>query len=278
MRNFLVLFVVLFLFLTLFGGFYVVHPQERGVRVTLGTMSERPVPPGVGLKWPWLTHITKVNVQQATQEMNADCFSADLQQVQVKLKVLYRIPEASVVRTVRDYAGTPFESLIVPRVQEAVKEVTATKTAQEIVKTREDIKRRSLDASKAKVGEILVIEDLVIEDVKLSVDLERAIEAKMVQQQEAEKAVYREQQAETEAKIAVAKAKGEAEAIQIQGEALEKTPRLIELKMVEKWDGVAPQVLGGTAGNLLLPITPRGGGRGESGAAGTANPVGTPTP
>lgn len=100
--------------------------------------------------------------------------------------------------------------------------------------------------------------DLVIENVKLSPELERAIEAKMVQQQEAEKAVYREKQAETEALIAVAKAKGEAEAIRIQGEALERAPRLIELRTVEKWNGVSPQVVSSGAGNanILLPIAP----------------------
>ena len=46
----------------------------------------------------------------------------------------------------RDYAGQPFESLILPRIQEATKEVTAQKTAADIVKTREqkdaDRKRR----------------------------------------------------------------------------------------------------------------------------------------
>ena len=40
---------------------------------------------------------------------------------------------------------------------------------------------------------MLVIEDLVIEDVALSRELEAAIEAKMVQQQAAEKAVFRMQ-------------------------------------------------------------------------------------
>lgn len=278
MRNLFAALVALLVLLTAFGGFYVVHPQERGVRVTLGSMSDQPLGPGVGLKWPWLTHIIKVNVQQTTQELAAECFSSDLQQVQVKLKVLYRIPEMSVVRTVRDYAGDPFDSLILPRVQEAIKEVTATKTAAEIVKTREEIKVKALEASRVKVGEILVLADLVIEDVKLSPDLERAIEAKMVQQQEAEKAVYREEQAQTEAKIAVTKAKGEAEAIQIQGAALERTPRLIDLKMVERWNGVAPQVVGGGAGagNILLPIAPSPGRSGAAGAMGTPTPTATP--
>jgi prohibitin 2 len=153
----------------------------------------------------------------------------------------------------RDYAGSPFEKLILPRVQEAVKEVTAMKSAADIVKTREQIKIAALESSRAKIGSLLVVEDLVIEDVKLSRELEQAIEAKMVQQQEAEKAIFKMQQAKTDAETLIIKAKADAESIRIQGEALEKAPKLVELKMVEKWNGVAPQVVG-SGSNILLPL------------------------
>ena len=194
-----------------------------------------------------------MNVQQDTREVSAECFSSDLQQINIQLKVLYRIPEASIVSVLRDYAGFPFEKLILPRVQEAVKEVTAMKSAADIVKTREQIKIAALDASRTKIGTLLTIEDLVIEDVKLSRELEQAIEAKMVQQQEAEKAVFKMQQAKTDAETLIIKAKADAESIRIQGEALEKAPKLVELKMVEKWNGVAPQVVG-AGSNILLPL------------------------
>jgi prohibitin 2 len=246
-----------FAFLVLVGSSYVVEPGERGVRVTLGVMSEDFLPPGFGVKLPFVTEIRRVNVQQATREVEAQCFSSDLQQIDIHLKVLYRIPEAAVVRVLRDYAGAPFESLVLPRVQEATKEVTALKTAADIVKTREQIKVAALEASRQKIGELLVIEDLVIENVALSKELEQAIEAKMVQQQEAEKAVFRMQQARTDAETLIIKAKADAESIRIQGEALETAPKLVELKMVEKWNGVAPHVVG-AGSNILLPLDKAG--------------------
>jgi prohibitin 2 len=246
-----VLAIVLLLVVT--SSSYVVDPGERGVRVTLGTMSDQFVAPGFGLKMPFVTEIWRVNVQQDTREVSAECFSSDLQQINIQVKVLYRIPETSVVAVLRDYAGNPFEKLILPRVQEATKEVTALKTAADIVKTREQIKVAALDASRAKIGSLLIIQDLVIEDVRLSKELEQAIEAKMVQQQEAEKAIFKMQQARTDAETLIIKAKADAESIRIQGEALEKTPRLVELKMVEKWNGVSPQVVG-AGSNILLPL------------------------
>ena len=75
----------------------------------------------------------------------------------------------------------------------------------------------------------------------------------MVQQQEAEKAIFKMQQAKTDAETVIIKAKADAESIRIQGEALERTPKLVELKMVEKWNGVSPQVVG-SGSNILLPL------------------------
>jgi len=245
--------IVLALALLSSGCFYVVEPGERGVRVTLGEMDDEFLPPGFGFKLPFVTVIRRVNVQQDTQEVGAECFSSDLQQINIRVKVLYRIPESSVVRVLRDYAGNPFEKLILPRVQEATKEVTALKTAADIVKTREQIKVAALTQSRTKVGDLLVIEDLVIEDVALSAELEQAIEAKMVQQQEAEKAIFKMQQAKTDAETLIIKAKADAESIRIQGQALEEAPKLVELKMVEKWNGVSPQVVG-SGSNILLPL------------------------
>jgi hypothetical protein len=231
---------------------YTAAPPDA-VRGAVARLAARLRVAGNGTKLPIVTEIRRVNVQQDTREVEADCFSSDLQQINMRLKVLYRIPENSVVSVLRDYAGDPFERLILPRVQEATKEITALKTAADIVKTREQIKVAALGASRQKIGELLVIEDLVIEDVALSKELEQAIEAKMVQQQEAEKAVFRMQQAKTDAETQIIKARADAEAIRIQGEALEKTPKLVDLKMVEKWNGVAPQVVG-SGSNILLPL------------------------
>ena len=61
------------------GCFYVVEPGQRGVRVTLGKMTDQFIPPGFGLKLPLVTDVWRVNVQQDTREVNAECFSSDLQ-------------------------------------------------------------------------------------------------------------------------------------------------------------------------------------------------------
>lgn len=253
-----ILIVVAFLALSQFT--YVVEPGERGVLITLGKVSEQPRPEGFGTKVPFVSRLERVMVKQQTQSLESECYSSDLQQVNVTLRVLYRIPEAVVVKIYKDYAGDPFESLVAPRVQEALKEVTALQSAEQIVRQREDVKTKALQAAREKIGSLLYVEDLVIENITLSKELEQAIEAKMVQEQEAAKSRYTQQKAQIEAETAKIKAQGEADAIRIRGLALKETPGLIELQIVEKWDGRSPLVIGGAGGgssgtNLILPLS-----------------------
>lgn len=237
---------------------YVVEPGTRGIKITLGKAADQFLPEGFGFRTPFVTSIVAVNVRQKTQSVQAECFSSDLQQVMLELRVLYRVPEASVVEIFKEYAGDPFDSLIAPRVQEAMKEVTASLTAELIVKSREEVKEKALVAARQKIGSLLFVEDIVIRNIDLSAELERAIEAKMVAEQQAAQARFTQVQTQVEAETAVISAKGEAEAIKVRGEALAMNLAFLKLKIVERWNGKSPLVVpadrNSTGAGLLLPI------------------------
>lgn len=236
------------------SGTYVIQPGYRGVEVTLGKVSPAFKPEGFGLKAPFVTKIQPVSIRQQTSEEKAECYSADLQQVSVRLRVLYRIPEGSVVKLYQGYQGDVFTTLIAPRVQEGLKEAAAQLSAEQIVKNREHIKAQALELARAKISTLLVIEDIVVEDIALTKELERAIEQKMVQEQEAAKAKFTQQRAQIEADTAVIKATGEAKSIVIRGEALKENPAFVELQIVDRWDGVAPLIIG-SGDNVLMPLS-----------------------
>ena len=234
---------------------YVVQPGFRGVAVTLGTVSPAFKPEGFGFKQPFLTHIQQISIRQQTRPMPAECYSSDLQQVKMEVHVLYRVPERSVVKIFQEYAGEPFDNLIAPRVQEALKEVAATQSAEQIVKRREEIKNRALELARRKIGaEFLDVADLVIYNLALSPELEAAIEMKMVQEQEAEKAKFTQLKAQIEADTAIIRAKGEAEAIQVRGSALVANPDFIKLQILQNWNGRSPLVVGGGGSSVILNL------------------------
>jgi prohibitin 2 len=163
-----------------------------------------------------------------------------------------------VVQIYKKFSGDPFDSLIAPRVQEAMKEITAMQTAEQIVKNREEIKQKALAAAKLKIGNILWVEDIVIRNIDLSKELERAIEAKMVAEQQAAQARFTQVQTQVEAETAVIRAKGDAEAIKVRGEALKLNPAFLRLQIVERWNGKSPLVVPGEGNSsgaaLLLPL------------------------
>src|SRR5271154_938088 len=74
------------------AGTYVVQPGYRGVEVTMGQVSPAFKPEGFGFKAPMITTIHPISIRQQTAEDQAECYSSDLQQVQVDLRVLFRIP------------------------------------------------------------------------------------------------------------------------------------------------------------------------------------------
>jgi prohibitin 2 len=235
---------------------YVVQPGNRGVVVTLGRVAPDFEPEGFGFRQPFITHIEQVSVRQQTRSLPAECYSSDLQQVKVELRVLYRIPERSVVAIFQQYAGDAFTNLIAPRVQEALKEAAAVQNAETLVKRREEVKLKALELARRKIGaNFIEIADLVLYNLQLSPELETAIEQKMVQEQEAEKAKFTQQKTQIEADTAVIRAKGEAESIAIRGKALRDNPDFLKLQVVQTWNGHSPLVVGTDGGaNLLLQL------------------------
>ena len=151
---------------------YVVEPGHRGVQVTLGKVSPIFNPEGFGLKMPFITTVISQPIRQQTATVEEDCYSSDLQEISIGLKVLCRIPEASVVTLFRDYEGKPFETLIKPRVAEALKEIVALRNAESIVQKREEVKSRTLEIARKKLGTLLMLEDVVVEGIKLTKVLE----------------------------------------------------------------------------------------------------------
>jgi len=117
------------------GSFHIVPPGHRGIRVFLGKVSVDEAPEGLALKWPLLETIYDFPLKQIKMDGKAASFSSDLQTIDVSYAVMYRVPESQVVTLFQQYRGDPYQTLIEPRVQEIIKQVTALSRAEDLVKT-----------------------------------------------------------------------------------------------------------------------------------------------
>jgi prohibitin 2 len=256
-----VIFVLLIGAVGAFSSFTIIQPGHRGVRVTMGKVAPDALGEGVAMKWPLgISQINEMNVQQQKVEAEAPCFSSDLQTVTLKYAVMYRLNPAAVVKLYQDFKGDPYESLVSPRVQEALKQVTAKYTAEALVQKREIVREETRNLIRQAIGEQIDVVDFNLINIDLSDQLEQAIEAKMVQQQTSLKKEYELASERKEAEIVAVKAEAEAKAVKIRGEAIATNPLVLQLEIIKKWNGISPSVVvlgkDGNAANVILPITP----------------------
>jgi prohibitin 2 len=223
-------------------SFTIIEPGERGIVVSLGSMSKDTLGEGFHFVAPW-SKVRHIEIKQKTMIGKTECFSKDLQTIKVTYSCMYSIPENKVLDLFQKYSGNPYESLVVPRIEEAIKLASAKLTAESIVKQREMVKASALYEIKNQLEGLIVVYDLPITNIDLTDMLEKAIEGKQVAEQKALAKEYDLNAARKDAEILIEKAKGEAEAIRITGEALSKSPNVTLMEVVKKWDGKAPQSL-----------------------------------
>jgi regulator of protease activity HflC (stomatin/prohibitin superfamily) len=249
----IILIVVLLVVLS--SSVHIVPPGTRGVLVTLGQPSPAFRPEGLTFKIPIAQQVINISVRQVTQQGRASSFTADLQNVDVLYDVLYRLPENKVVELYQNYSGSVYDSLLLPRIQESIKQVSAQYRAEDLVKNREVIKTETIERLRTALNGLVIINDLTITNIDLTDELEKAIEQKTIAEQQSLKKNFELDIATKDAEIKRVTAKGEADAIRIQGEALRSAPDVIQLEIIRKWDGKAPTtVVTDKAGaNILLP-------------------------
>ena len=246
--------VALLLVLILLGGtFTIVDAGHTGAVVTLGKVKEGVLPEGIHLKIPFIQEVVKIDNRIRKLEVNTEAFSKDLQSVKTVLAINYRVDTAKSYSIYKNI-GADYETVLVtPAVNEVLKAITATYTAEESVTNRSLISDGLVSGLNEKLNDIgLYVTDVNIIDFDFSEAFIAAIEEKQVAQQKLLKA-------ETEKQTAITNAKADAEAMKIRAEgeaeanrkiSASLTDKVIENKKIEKWDGVLPKV-SGSAGTLV---------------------------
>lgn len=241
--------VILLLIITLANTFTVVDAGHTGVVVTLGKVNEGVLQEGIHAKIPFVQKVVKIDNRISKLEVNTEAFSKDLQSVNTVLAINYRVDTAKSYSIYKNI-GADYETvLVVPAVNEVLKAITATYTAEESVTNRVLISDGLIQGLNDKLNGIgLYVTDVNIIDFDFSDAFITAIEEKQVAQQKLLKA-------ETEKQTAIKNAQAEAESLKIRAEAEAEANRvisqslseqIIENKKIEKWNGELPKVSSGS--------------------------------
>lgn len=255
---------------------------HTGIVTTFGKVENYTFEAGVHVKMPW-QDVVKLDNRNQKGSLTMTCFSSDIQEVSVVYSINYQIQKTNAQEIYRSIGVSYYETVMIPRIQEAVKSVVAQYTADELVESRNELSVKILDIL-VKDLETYNIEVLstAVEDMDFTDAFTAAVEAKQVAAQNKLQAEIAQQQAIMEAeaaaqrKVIEAEAKAETDKINAEAEAEVKkieadaaeyvgekeaeinkmlaesmTAELLQFYLLEAWDGKLPETFVGENGNVM---------------------------
>ena len=212
-----------------------VEAGEVGVITRFGDVN-REVQSGLALKLPWpIESIQYMDTRIQKEEQDAKAATSDLQDISATLALNYAVNREKATSLYKQIGPLYQTRVVTPAMQESFKAATAEYTAAELLTKRAEVKQKTLDRLKARIEPYGIrIEDISIVNFSFSEDFSRAIEAKQVAAQEAERA-----------KFNLDRARLDAAAQNAQKQSL--SDELLQKMAIEKWDGKMPQYVGGGA-------------------------------
>ncbi len=248
--------VFIFLVIVVFGLFkpwVQVGAGERGIVMNFGAVQDKVLNEGIHFRVPVMQQIIKMDIKIHKVVTDAASASSDLQDVALSVALNYHvIPDKA--NLVYQTIGLEFkERMIDPAIQEVMKAVSARYTAEELITKRPAVSAEMQESlTKRLLLSNISVDAFSIVSFSFSKIFTDAIEAKQTAEQNALKAERDLDRIKVEAQQTIAAATAEAEALRLQ--KMNISPDLIELrkieanlKAIEKWNGILPQVTGGGA-------------------------------
>lgn len=216
---------------------------------------------GLNFNIPWFERPIIYDIRTRPVNLQTLTGSKDLQMVTIAIRVLHK-PDPNKLVWIYRFLGLRYDERILPSIMnECAKAVVARYNANELLTKRDQVSREiSFDLQKrAKIFNIL-LEDVAITHLSFSPEYARAVEAKQVAQQDAERAKYVVIGAQQEKKTIITKAKGEAESATLIGNAVKRNPGFMKLRRIDAARDIADIVAGSgnkvylNADSLLLNL------------------------
>jgi len=241
--------------IVLLGGWYTVDAGERAIVLRMGAVSSVQ-DAGFHFKLPLVDRVKRIDVRVTKEVTKTEAGSKDLQIVNAEFALNY---EPDITRLTELYSkyGQDREAwaarIIDPAIQEVFKDVASQYNAEQLITHRTEMSAKIATAIRGKVDPFgLTIVAINITDFDFSDVFNHAIEAKQVAEQQALQAKNVLEQVKTEAEQKIEKAKAEAESLRVQ--RAEVTPQILQLRAIEKWDGVLPTLMTGGGALPFLSI------------------------
>jgi prohibitin 2 len=216
---------------------------------------------GLNFNIPWFERPIVYDIRTRPVNLQTLTGSKDLQMVTIGVRVLHKPDQNNLVWIYR-HLGMNYDERILPSLMnECAKAVVARYNANELLTKREEVSAAiSAELSTRCSGFHVLLEDVAITHLAFSPEYAKAVEAKQVAQQDAERAKYVVLGAIQEKKTIITKARGEAESAELIGNAVKRNPGFMKLRRIDAAKDIADIVAGSgnkvylNADSLLLNL------------------------
>jgi len=227
---------LLFILAVVAGGCLttVVDSGEAGVKYSSlsGTELDKTYGEGLHVHAPWENIIVyDVRVQEKLENITA--LSANGLSIGMDVSIRWRPDVNQLPRLHTTYGVDYYRKLVQPELRSAVREVVGQFTPEELYSSkRAELQDRILSSVREGVkGKYVTIETVLIRDVRLPEQIQRAIENKLKEEQEAERYKYTLEKERLEAERKRIEAEGQAKYQQIITRSL--SPDFLRFKGIE---------------------------------------------
>lgn len=215
-----------------------------GVVSNYGRVTGRELSEGVALVWPFgINNVTVYDVKVQKETADTQAATKDLQDVTAEVVLNFHLNRGE-VSTIHQTIGALYkDTIITPALSEIFKSASAKYNASELITERSSLKKDVTDQLNTRLGKYgVIVDDVSITNFQFSDSFAKAIEEKQVAQQNAERAKFNLEAAQTDAQAQA------AQALTLSDEYLRKLA-------IEKWDGKMPATVAGDG--TIFGITTR---------------------
>ena len=240
--------LICFILVISISSFYYISPGHRGVLVTLGKVSPHSYVNGVGLKWPFISHMVEMDIRTKKMSAKTASYTLDVQTAEMDYVFTYDLNPAN-VNILYETVGEEYEAKkIMPILNDVLKEVIGKWQAQDLVSNRDKARIDIVSGLNDRLDDRF-FQNITFQFINIdySNNFEAAIENKVIAEQKAQEAVNNTKRIKEEAEQKLITAKAEAEAMEIKTKALANNKGLTEYEAVLKWDGKLPQYMLGNS-------------------------------
>jgi len=221
----------------IFDNFRGVLPGVRGEGMTF-------VMPFVqkAIKYDVKTQTFNVGTTDAEQttggynEAAIEARTADGQTVQVELSVRFQPMEAELSKLHQEVGPSYVYKIIIPEIRSVIRTVVALYNVMDVYSSKRLEIQKQMDTSlRTSFKKYYIhLNEVLIRNTRFSEEFQKAIEAKQVALQDAQRMQYVLQKEKQEKARKIIEAEGEAKSMEIRGHALAANPRLIQYEYVQK--------------------------------------------